>query len=916
MRGCVPALVQVLVPWALDTLFNAMSTTRQTCLDLDSNGHHWVLITETDVGYRLTLELALTDRRSALFEAFRRHLVFEVQRSGSAGRESLAFAEGASSVVLPSDATTLEIRLGLGRSFSLGSFALEGTPTALGAPYLLSPFETRYLADNGHPHPLPEGSECSSPRLTTDLHTHFAGCVGAVDLVALGAELGLGYPASLLVEAGIRFEGDREVSMAELPDTFRGVLASRLSIPLHRPTTFLEMERIYRLRSPITKNRAAFAPLCQRIARDYQRMGVRYAELSLGNVLQSEYLRDLYRILPALEPQTGVTLRFLAALSRHNDIEWDLDCIDRIVELKRCRYLVGVDFMGHETNSTRDFARQIRAIAEWADRERPGFVIRVHAGENAAYPENVRVAVESTEGCNVMVRIGHGLYGVDSRTLDVLAESGATVEFNLNSNYALNNLQNASRAPIRSYLEHGIPVVLGTDGYGIYQTTTAFEAQAARLCGLRDEHFAQIASHESKYVAARLRADLANTSDPKEYQVPDDRPPHHYTEGVTERRRHALARRDDQLERHLAQLGTPLLRMSEVLKQFSGRRCLCFAGAWIHSWRAISPDQQAVVREELSRLLAALSTKNTLLVTGGTCHGFENVVQELARPLGFAILAALVRETPTEGLRAGAFTHAFIVGEKLYDKAAGLYRLIRDLGGLCLFVGGGAIVSDEIQTAKNLRVPYLLMDGPEGASTEHAREQPDRAFRTADDVLAHLAAEAQWASPAEPYWHLGENPTVDTVLTRIGPTSGVLEILLIRRDEDAPAEPGKWALPGGFVRTDAPRGAPWQAGLESEREAASRELREETSLELSNLADKLIHVGDYAGAGRDPRDTPQAWSRSTVFTLHLDSSDAAGAIAGNDDASEAAWIDVRELPPLAFDHARIVAEALTHRRKC
>lgn len=891
-----------------------MSTTRQTRLDLDSSGHHWVLITESAVGYRLTLDYAVTDRKSVLFEAFRRHLVFEVQRSGRAERESLAFAEGASSVDLPSDATMLEIRLGRGRSFSLGSFALESAPVALGARYLLSPFETRYLADNGHPHPLPEEPDCSNPRLTTDLHTHFAGCVGAADLVAMGAERGLDYPAHLLAEAGIRFDGNAEVSMAELPDTLRAVLASRLTIPLHRPATFLEMERIYRLRSPITKSRAAFAPLCQRIARDYQRMGVRYVELSFGNILQSEYLRDLQQILPELEEQTGVTLRFLAALSRHNDIEWDLDCIDRIAELARCRYLVGVDFMGHETNSTRDFVRQIRAIAEWAHRERPGFVIRVHAGENAAYPENVRVAVESTQGCDVMVRIGHGLYGVDSHTMDVLAESGATVEFNLNSNYALNNLQNASSAPIRSYIEHGIAVVLGTDGYGIYQTTTAFEVQGARLCGLRDEHFAQIATNESKYVAARLRADLASTTDPRDYQVPEDRPPYHYTEGVAERRRQALGDRDEKLEHRLAQLGTPLLRMCDVLRKFSGRRCICFAGAWSHSWRAISPDQQAVIREQLRLLLTALPVENTLLVTGGTCHGVENVVQELARPLGFAILAAIVRETPPDGLHAGAFTHAFIVGEKLYDKAAGLYRLIRDLGGLCLFVGGGAIVSDEIQTAKNLRVPYLLMDGPEGASTEHAREQPERAFRTADEVLAHLAAEAQWASPAEPYWHLGENPTVDTVLTRIGPSSGVLELLLIRRDEDAPAEPGKWALPGGFVRTDAPRGTPWQAGLESEREAAIRELREETSLDLSNLAHKLVHVGDYAGAGRDPRDTPQAWSRSSVFALHLDSPDASGAIAGNDDAGEAAWIDVRDLPPLAFDHARIIADALNQRR--
>jgi ADP-ribose pyrophosphatase YjhB (NUDIX family) len=230
------------------------------------------------------------------------------------------------------------------------------------------------------------------------------------------------------------------------------------------------------------------------------------------------------------------------------------------------------------------------------------------------------------------------------------------------------------------------------------------------------------------------------------------------------------------------------------------------------------------------------------------------------------------------------------------------------------------------------------MDGPQGASSEHAREKPEHAFRTAEDVLRVLAGKSS-AAPVDPYWHVGENPTVDVVLTRKSPGRGTLEILLIRRDEDAPAEPGKWALPGGFVATDAPRGAPWLPGAETERETAMRELREETGLDLSAQAFRLIHVGDYVGGGRDPRDTPEAWSRSTVFALHLEPGQLSrwrswalpsGAraregletlpgfplqspgIAGHDDAAEAAWVEVDRLPllPLAFDHARIVADAL------
>ena len=51
------------------------------------------------------------------------------------------------------------------------------------------------------------------------------------------------------------------------------------------------------------------------------------------------------------------------------------------------------------------------------------------------------------------------------------------------------------------------------------------------------------------------------------------------------------------------------------------------------------------------------------------------------------------------------------VGESLYDKAAGLYDLVATCGGTAIFIAGGQIVSDEIQTAKNLRLSFLLMDG-------------------------------------------------------------------------------------------------------------------------------------------------------------------------------------------------------------
>src|SRR3954463_12047437 len=109
-------------------------------------------------------------------------------------------------------------------------------------------------------------------------------------------------------------------------------------------------------------------------------------------------------------------------------------------------------------------------------------------------------------------------------------------------------------------------------------------------------------------------------------------------------------------------------------------------------------------------------------------------------------------------------------------------------------------------------------------------------------------------------------------------------VLLIQRKADPFA--GKWALPGGFVDENEPL-----------IDAARRELKEETGVEQADL-EQLHTFGD---PGRDPR----GWTVSVVY-LALVSPDQLSATAG-DDAAEAGWFPLAEPPPLAFDHADILA---------
>lgn len=116
---------------------------------------------------------------------------------------------------------------------------------------------------------------------------------------------------------------------------------------------------------------------------------------------------------------------------------------------------------------------------------------------------------------------------------------------------------------------------------------------------------------------------------------------------------------------------------------------------------------------------------------------------------------------------------------------------------------------------------------------------------------------------------------------------GVLELLLVER-RHGPFE-GAWALPGGFVDE-------W----ETPDAAARRELAEETGVSWEGT---LTLVGVFGERGRDPR----GWTVSCAYLAQLRGDES---LAAGDDAAAARWFPAVALPPLAFDHHKIVAAAL------
>ena len=112
------------------------------------------------------------------------------------------------------------------------------------------------------------------------------------------------------------------------------------------------------------------------------------------------------------------------------------------------------------------------------------------------------------------------------------------------------------------------------------------------------------------------------------------------------------------------------------------------------------------------------------------------------------------------------------------------------------------------------------------------------------------------------------------------------QVLLIRRGNE-PFK-GEWAFPGGFLNMD-----------ETVQECARRELEEETGLVVQD-----IHlVGVYSRPGRDPRGHTVTPAFLSIMDYPLD-------VCGGDDAAQAQWFPLNQLPVLALDHGEIVSGAM------
>jgi 8-oxo-dGTP diphosphatase len=97
---------------------------------------------------------------------------------------------------------------------------------------------------------------------------------------------------------------------------------------------------------------------------------------------------------------------------------------------------------------------------------------------------------------------------------------------------------------------------------------------------------------------------------------------------------------------------------------------------------------------------------------------------------------------------------------------------------------------------------------------------------------------------------------------------------------------GQWAIPGGRLEGD-----------ENAEQCAIREMKEETGFDIAIV--KL--TGLYSDPARDPRKIIAAG-----FLVRR----IGGEMRAGDDAGEAQWFSLSDLPQLCSDHGKILADAI------
>lgn len=621
--------------------------------------------------------------------------------------------------------------------------------------------------------------------IISDFHTHSSSEISGQQLVGLALKHDMRYPVRLLNQLGIdtqtlesepikriRFSALEPPSM-EIPEFESGVLlqdlspadrhrlAAAMNMPSDRQSTAGAFDlTCYPYRYPLTKHPVSMEESYRSVAHNYAKNEVKHAEITITSPVTGELLTMLHRILPEIEQETGVALRLLIGVPRTLSREEFHASLEKAKILSQSPYVLGVDIIGYEGNKSLEFDKELRAFAAWTKEHAPEFTLRAHAGENAKNPENIEHILQIAADTGVRIRVGHAIYGVGEKTLKLaeqLAKNGQLVlEFNPDSNIALNNIDSLESIPFRECVARRIPFVIGSDGSGFYQTSARQLEKDLEHLEL-DTHAIEFLKDSQKELIARQKAyhDAKEAAVEKTYPgfLSNEESRISFAQKLAEESAKIKAEPAAKKEETGISLPKEMLSLEEsnMPESLQGRHPVLLVGASGSSWARIPRAEQKEAAIAVDMLAHALDPVKVYFVTG-------RIKKEGLADVLYTTNAGLEEEKQRKFDVGALYEKNFLV---LPGRMAAFANAN---GGEMIAIGGAAFTRDTILEAKHNNIlndanhphytekektHFYVMENISGASMEKAPGLTDK-YRATDAkaLLSMMMRERQdWFRP-------------------------------------------------------------------------------------------------------------------------------------------------------------------------
>lgn len=459
------------------------------------------------------------------------------------------------------------------------------------------------------------------------------------------------------------------------------------------------------------------------IAREYQKQGIKYIEIANSTLSKKGemgimHLAQMHEVMPKIEEETGVSIRYLAAASRTLFTEEQLkECPAIIKALAKSPYVVGMDLIGEEINNVTDFSDIIEEIVRYAVYEDKGFTIRLHAGETDSFKDNIEKALDCMKICvpngekAPLFRLGHGLYVPDlnskegKRIINKMKDLNTVLEFQLSSNVRLNNLTNLKNHPIKSYLDAGVKCVQGTDGCGFYGIDTIDEQIALKnLLDVTELDFEKMRKVEEEIIEQRKIYFKEKSQDFETFLNGRD-----IATALFEEEQKNLA--DIDLEttssREENNLNSYKIFEDKIVSLPQDKTPIVIAGGSFNSKGRITIPKEST-KKALKKLLEEVDNKSTYILIGHKMQGYERAVLDISKELNkkfnvTAVVPKYVSEDIRENLENSDLTGIYVSPDpsELGIYKSFNYEIFERRNSVVVAFDGNSPVSNLIQEAKN-----------------------------------------------------------------------------------------------------------------------------------------------------------------------------------------------------------------------